>query len=152
MEFELFNYFAGWCGHPGHQVVRFRRWLSWKLSKNIFISGDYNVMVMELLGPSLEDLFNFCSRRFSLKTVLLLADQLISRWWMEDFGLITRECKRILESLVVLNTQWSWVIFNMVWFPQDWVHSQQKLHTQRHKTRQLPHVSGLTRLLLILPA
>jgi casein kinase 1 len=41
--------------------------------------GDFNVLVMDLMGPSLESLFNQTLRKFSLKTVLMLIDQMISR-------------------------------------------------------------------------
>ena len=41
--------------------------------------GLYYVLVLELLGPSLVDLLNYCDRRFSLKSILLIADQAISR-------------------------------------------------------------------------
>ncbi|CAB0045031.1 unnamed protein product [Trichogramma brassicae] len=43
------------------------------------VEREFNVLVMDLLGPSLEDLFTYCSRKFTIKTVLMLADQMIGR-------------------------------------------------------------------------
>ena len=55
---------------------------------------DYNVMVMDFLGPSLEDLFQYNEKAFSIKTVLMLADQclqILER--VHDCGYIHRDIK-----------------------------------------------------------
>jgi casein kinase I family protein HRR25 len=57
-----------------------------KLSRGIGIprihwfgtESGFDAMVIERLGPSLDNLFVQCRSRFSLKTVLLLAGQLVS--------------------------------------------------------------------------
>jgi serine/threonine protein kinase len=66
----------------------------------VYFFGDhldmYNVVVMELMGPSLEDLFERCRKGFSLKTVLQIADQLLVRVnTLHEKSIIHRDIKPV---------------------------------------------------------
>ncbi|KAL3319551.1 Casein kinase I isoform delta [Cichlidogyrus casuarinus] len=54
----------------------------------------YNCLVMELLGPSIEELLVYCKGKFSLKTTLMVADQMLKRIKvLHDNCLIHRDIK-----------------------------------------------------------
>ncbi|KAH9995683.1 kinase-like protein [Russula compacta] len=56
--------------------------------------GLHNVLAIDLLGPNLEDLFDMCGRKFSVKTVCMAAKQMVSRIQsVHDKSLIYRDIK-----------------------------------------------------------
>lgn len=55
----------------GYQAIPRIHWIG--------MDGGAHVMVMDKLGPDLGHLRRFCRGSFSLKTVLMLAEQLVSR-------------------------------------------------------------------------
>ncbi|XP_076933927.1 uncharacterized protein LOC143599982 isoform X3 [Bidens hawaiensis] len=79
-ESKIYRLFQGGSGIPN---------LKW-----FVVEGEYNIMVIDLLGPSLEGHFNSCNRKLSLKTVLMLADQLLNRVeFMHERGFLHRDLK-----------------------------------------------------------
>ncbi|CAL9156621.1 unnamed protein product [Musa hybrid cultivar] len=79
-EAKLYNILQGGSGIPNI------KWCD--------IDGEDNALVLDLLGPSLEGLFVYCSCKFSLKTVLMLADQMITRIeYVHSKGFLHRDIK-----------------------------------------------------------
>lgn len=56
--------------------------------------GVHNILIIDLLGPSLEDLFDWCNRRFLVQTVVMVARQMIRRVQaIHEHNLIYRDIK-----------------------------------------------------------
>lgn len=64
------------------------------LCENNCINNQFVALIMEQLGPSLEDLRLYCNGKFSLKTTIMLADQMIRRLeFLHSRHLIHRDIK-----------------------------------------------------------
>lgn len=67
-------------------AVPFVRWVG--------SQGEYNIMVMDILGPSLEDLLDQCGGSLSLRTVLMLGEQIVHVLeYVHSHGIIHRDIK-----------------------------------------------------------
>jgi serine/threonine protein kinase len=100
-EAKLYNYLNKNCNKMDRQVPKVYQYLT---------TDFCNIMIMELMGPSLESLFSFCEWHFSLKTVLMLADQMINRLeFLHSNNFIHRDLKP--ANILIGNGKNSYRIF-----------------------------------------
>lgn len=74
------------------------------------IEGDYNVLVMDILGPTIEALFRFCDDSFKMNTLMWVAQELISRMeTLHSYNFVHRDIKT--ENLCIGHGKKSQTIF-----------------------------------------
>jgi serine/threonine protein kinase len=72
--------------------------------------GSFTVLVMELLGPSIEELFVFCEQKFKLLTVMWIAQELLDRIKvLHNSNFLHRDLKT--ENLCIGLGKRSWTVY-----------------------------------------
>lgn len=90
---------------------------------------------MDLLGPSLEDVFNMCARSFTMKTILMLADQMINCIeYVHSKNLIHRDLKPD-NFLMGIKNQSNKVFFVDYGLAKPYVDPSTKKHIKYRKDR-----------------
>jgi serine/threonine protein kinase len=79
-EVEIYKKLEGEIGFP--RIYEFKK------------THKHNIAVMEYLGPTLEELFEFCNNKFSLKTTLMIGIQILNRIEkIHNMGILHRDIK-----------------------------------------------------------
>lgn len=126
------GYYESFQGLPGLPMVY------WTGQKD-----DFDIIVLELLGPSLEDLFTYCGHQLSLKTTVMLADQLVARLEaVHSKGLLHRDVKPS-NFLLGMGEKGNTVYITDFGISMDYVANLTEESEQSLSTR--PRVVGTTR-------
>lgn len=110
--------------------------------------GEFQALVMDLTGPALEELFVYCKRRFSLKTVLLLADQMLDRiQCLHDAGYIHGDITPDNFVMGIGRNSCKVYLLNMKWASEYINRRSHKhvLYSENVKFYGSPHFASLNR-------
>jgi casein kinase 1 len=72
--------------------------------------SGFNVLIIDLLGPTLQDLFNALNKKLSVKSVLMIADQLLTRiQTLHSYDHLHRDIKP--ENLLIGRNQFANMVY-----------------------------------------